>query len=409
MKPARTTQFRARSPILAGWGLLCLAAWLAGLISVNGQDSENRFLFLVDVSERMERLAPQAQRAAQELILSGIGGRITNGDTLCVWSYNDKLHTDFKMQVWSETGRTNLSRLTVGYLQSKSSKNESRLDKALAQVFPLIQDSPFITVFWISDGTGTLRGTPFDQQINGAQADFGKDLREAGVPFVTVLAARGGQVIAYAVNSGIGPFEIPQAKPKSEPVSKPAVAVVTNPPAPVSPKPAREYRQITISADPKTNPPPLKPAFAPDIRTAVTNAAAPSPANLALDVGPAVASPAMPTNSSPVDGPPTNPLVAATSQPPPAAPTTLPPAPQGASVESVAPAQKTAALDTAASDVAIPKPAASHGGLAMLAAACGLFCLTLVIALALWHYLRKNRIRATLITESLERAGRSRK
>jgi len=64
MKPARTTQFRARSPILAGWGLLCLAAWLAGLISVNGQDSENRFLFLVDVSERMERLAPQAQRAA---------------------------------------------------------------------------------------------------------------------------------------------------------------------------------------------------------------------------------------------------------------------------------------------------------------------------------------------------------
>jgi uncharacterized membrane protein YqjE len=45
----------------------------------------------------------------------------------------------------------------------------------------------------------------------------------------------------------------------------------------------------------------------------------------------------------------------------------------------------------------------------MLAAACALFCLTLVIALALWNSIRKQQMRATLITESLERAERPRK
>src|SRR5262245_14270110 len=86
--------------------LLIAATLLSGVVAraqnAQGKPMENRFLFVVDTSSAMERSAPAAQRAILDLLQSGIQNQLRPGDTLGVWTYNEKLNTGFPMQRWSE-------------------------------------------------------------------------------------------------------------------------------------------------------------------------------------------------------------------------------------------------------------------------------------------------------------------
>jgi len=222
---------------------------------------ENRFLFVVDISSAMTRSAKAAQIAVLDLIRSGMQGQMRDGDTFGIWTYNDKLHADFSMQTWSAQTSEDLADYSAKYLRSRRYEKKARLEKVLPAIFPLMRASRTITIALVSDGTGVIKGTPFDKDINDLHKEYGRELHEANLPFITILAARDGEIFDYTINSSIGPIRIPQtAAPLKKAATNLVSTMATNVVAPAkiavtnlaSPKPEAPPRRI-ILIRPKTN------------------------------------------------------------------------------------------------------------------------------------------------------------
>ena len=76
----------------------------------------------------------------------------------------------------------------------------------------VISDSKLLTVILISSGDWKIRGTPFDDRINGSYQQWRDQQQKARMPFVTVLRARNGQVGDYAVNTPPWPLQVPRLR-----------------------------------------------------------------------------------------------------------------------------------------------------------------------------------------------------
>lgn len=259
---------------------------------------ENRFLFLVDTSSAMSNLSDEGCKAVQKLLASGIEGQLRKGDTVGAWTYNDILHDEFPMQVWSEADKQKISDRILGFLRSRKCEKKARLDRVLPSMYSAIQASRTLTVILVSNGAEEIKGTPFDKDINELHVEYGKNLRESNLPFVTILAARDGSVFDYTVNSAASNIRVPQT---AEPVKAAALTPATNSPPPVPPiktpvlAPKPEPKGIEIGSHPKPAPLVIAPAPAhapePEIKTqAVTSVA--------------------PIEFTPSNPPPTNPTVA---------------------------------------------------------------------------------------------------
>ena len=66
---------------------------------------ENRFLFIVDTSSAMRGCSNAVVQDVVELMESEMRGEFRQGDTIGLWTYNDKLHPEFPMQIWSKADK----------------------------------------------------------------------------------------------------------------------------------------------------------------------------------------------------------------------------------------------------------------------------------------------------------------
>ena len=154
---------------------------------------ENRFLFIVDTSSAMRGCSNAVVQDVVELMESEMRGEFRQGDTVGLWTYNDKLHPEFPMQVWTKADKDTIVADMAAFLQERRYGKRAHLEKVMPAMSRVIKNSERITVLLISDGTGSIQGTPFDKDINNLQKKYAPELRSAHVPFVTVLAARNAQ------------------------------------------------------------------------------------------------------------------------------------------------------------------------------------------------------------------------
>ena len=108
----------------------------------------------------------------------------------------------------------------------------------------VIKSSSCLTVVWVSDGSGKVIGTRFDKEINGLHNDFKKSLQDSGLPFVTVMAARAGDLFDYSVSSSIGPIRVPETVEPAKNIIIPDTNKIVQPapaPAPVKPHEAETH------------------------------------------------------------------------------------------------------------------------------------------------------------------------
>jgi hypothetical protein len=171
---------------------------------------ENRFLFIVEDSSAMDRAAKAAQQTVRDLIESGVQGEMHPGDMFSLWTFGETLNATFPVQHWSPNESQALSEMAGDFLKKRKYEKKAELRIALAPAYSLIKASKSITVILISTGTEAIRGTPFDKEINMIYPQYSRELREAKIPFVTVLIGFNGRPVAYSVNSSVGPIEIPQ-------------------------------------------------------------------------------------------------------------------------------------------------------------------------------------------------------
>lgn len=215
----------------------------------------NRFLIVVENTAAMSRSAKAAQQTVRELIKSGGQGEMRAGDTFGIWTFDDQLNTTFPVQTWMPS-TSELQALSVeDFLKQHRYKNKGQLSVALPKVYSLIKASKSITVILITTGTEPIRGTPFDKEMNMIYPQYSKELRDAKIPFVTVLIGFAGRPVAFSINSSLGPIHIPQPplKPKTTPVETNFVAVSTNT-APV--QKTNEIAPIKIEAEQEAVPNP---------------------------------------------------------------------------------------------------------------------------------------------------------
>lgn len=381
---------------------------------------ENRFLFIVEDSAAMARSAKAAQQTVRELIESGVQGEMHPGDMFSLWTFNAKLDATFPVKHWSSGESKNLAQATVDFLKKRKYDQKAELRAALSPAYSLIKSSQSITVILISTGTEAIRGTPFDKEINIIYPQYSRELREAKIPFVTVLIGFNGRPVAYSVNSSIGPIQIPQPPlkreiaptatnvvdaathtkpvPETNHVAAPAIAKVETkleskkvevaPALPTNISTPITAPKLTFSAPPENNNPvaPLSTQVEP-LKTAVENpAASPAESPQKTEVKPVIAPPA--------------PTVAAVESPSPIVKSTEPPSPvRESKPESAATERKEAALPPTAPTPVVASQSIFSPGILLIAGAA-----LLLVAGILIFFLARHSGKSTpsLISHSID-------
>jgi hypothetical protein len=196
----------------------------------------NRWLFIMQTSRSMQSRSQAAQDIVGSLLLSGMNGQMRRGDTIGVWTFNEKLSAgDLPMQVWIPSLAKTIAAHTVQHLAQVKFEKKPHLEKVLPEMAQLVQGSEFITVILISDGQEKIAGTPFDGQINSFYELWRAGREQAKTPFVTVLQGVGGQIRDFAVNTPPWPLKLPPLPPALQ--VAPAAAVTPAPKIQTEPPP----------------------------------------------------------------------------------------------------------------------------------------------------------------------------
>jgi hypothetical protein len=203
---------------------------------------ENRFLFIIDTSSAMRSRTNGIEQAVVGLLKSNMHDQLRKGDTIGLWTYNDILHDEFPRQVWSDQNKDTIIFDVKRYLDHEHYEKRAHLDKILSAAGQVIQASERLTIIFVNDGTQPIRGTPFDDEINGVQKEKFREFRSGHLPMVTVLVARNGEVYDYSVDL---PTEIKIPKTAVDLPPPPTNASATNIVV-VPPPPPEPHRRIEI-------------------------------------------------------------------------------------------------------------------------------------------------------------------
>jgi hypothetical protein len=303
--------------------LLLVLVWLRGLEAAQtNAPPGNRFLLIVDTSKAMERRAGAVLQSVQDLFQNGLAPRLAAGDTLGVWTFNQQLFTGrFPLQHWWTTNGPEIQNRVLGFLREQKYENLSSLDSVLPALHGLIRQSPALTVILISDGSDAIRGTPFDEAINGVFNKWSATQRKANLPLLTLLSARNGGVADFSVSPAPWPLEWPAAlaaKPPTSAVTTSAELAVSNLPPVVPAVVASAQSTLPAPVVPQTQPAePAVPGAPSALAASSTNSAPLVQAGNPNDQKPApIAAPAVAPSAVKAEAPTLNPPPAASATQP---------------------------------------------------------------------------------------------
>jgi hypothetical protein len=263
------------------------------------KQEENRFLFVIDTSSSMSSCSNAVVQDVVELLESDLKGEFRRGDTIGLWTYNDRLHPEFPMEVWSRTDKDVIVADIAAFLEERRFGRRAHFDRIMPELNHVIKNSRRITIVLFSGGAGLIQGTPFDKEIDALQKEYGKEFRATHEPFVTVLAARNGSVFDYTVNYP-GLVAIPHTANPEPPAPTNPPVVIETPPAPAPPPPLRSFIMV---APPKVVQPVAPPPVVVTPLVAPTPEPQPAPVNVVPVAAPPVAVVAPAPESQPAPAP----------------------------------------------------------------------------------------------------------
>lgn len=217
-----------------GWWLILLVIATCALLPARtfGQSS-NRWLLIFETTSSMRHRTNGVLGETQDLLRSGMHGMIHAGDTIGIWTFNDKLRTgEAPLQVWSPESSGKITRHTLQFLTEQEYAKSPRMQEMLTNLLNLVDSSPFLTVILFTDGDDPIRGTPFDAQINEVYKASNRQQKKASMPVVTVLRAVAGDITTNTVNMAPWPVDIPPVPPLPPPPRPKPHAAAPKPPPP---------------------------------------------------------------------------------------------------------------------------------------------------------------------------------
>jgi hypothetical protein len=177
-----------------------------------------RYLIVLENSARMDRQQEIALDTVHQLILSGIQGRIREGEALGIWTFRDRLERhSFQPIRWSPGRARDVANDVYRTLRDTGFAREPNLGLALSGVKTAAQATDHLTVFLVVSGTKPFHGTSFDTEINQVFEQHAQAMRKNRRPFVVVLVMDQGRTVSHSTNPGGRLMHIPPVPPPPSP------------------------------------------------------------------------------------------------------------------------------------------------------------------------------------------------
>lgn len=196
---------------------------------------EGRLLFLIETSAATDNDRTAIRKSLRSILESGLNGNMRYGDTIGLWTYGEKVNTDFPMVMWTHEHLEDAENAIDFWMSKQKFKGRSDFSKLLPSLQKIIKSSQKLTIIWYSTGNEKITGTPFDKEIAELHKEFRDDFRKQHIPFVTLLAVRKGAVVDFTVNPGDAKLRLPEVFEKEATTA--AVAATNAPPLQATPPP----------------------------------------------------------------------------------------------------------------------------------------------------------------------------
>ncbi len=222
---------------IRGFPVLLAVLILSGRAS--GQpmmEPPQRWLLIFDTSATMERWLPGTTTELQNLFYGSMGGQLRAGDSVGVWFFSDKLHTDRSLPfAWMPANAASASSQIIDLMNREHYLGSTKFSVLRPALRRVIADSQRLTIVLFCDGKDDLKLTPYDDSINRAFHAMQADRKKAKDPFILVVRTQHGKFVGATVNLPPGGLDFPVFPPlpaSDYPVQTP---VQTHPPATVLP------------------------------------------------------------------------------------------------------------------------------------------------------------------------------
>jgi hypothetical protein len=197
-----------------------------------------RWLLIFDTSVTMERWLHGTTTELQNLFYGSMGGELRAGDSIGVWVFSDKLHTDRSLPfTWMPAKAASDSSQIIDLLTHEHYLGKTKFSVLQPVLRRVIADSQRLTIVLFCDGKDELKLTPYDDSINGAFRAMQADRKKVKAPFILVVRTQHGKFVGATVNLPPGSLDFPVFPPlpaSDNPVpAHPPVTVLPAEPAPV--------------------------------------------------------------------------------------------------------------------------------------------------------------------------------
>lgn len=225
--------------------------------------AEERVLLVVETSAAMQKRAENIQKIVGDVISSGLGGDLRDGDTVGFWTFNEELSTGvFPLQRWTKASRQRVAVSMVQFLQQQKFENTSKITAIWDALTNIVTNSERLTIILVTSGKENLNGTPFDGSIAQNFLKNADSQQKAKMPFVTILRAYRGKFVNFSVSLPPWPMELPEYPEAARRAPEPVKPKPTPEPAAIVDSPrSAPLPQTTVYATniPKIDPEPITP------------------------------------------------------------------------------------------------------------------------------------------------------
>jgi len=285
---------------------------------------EERCLLIFGTSAAMKKRLPAVDKFIQQLYITDFSHQLGAGDSIGVWTYNDKLHMgEFPLIVWPPEQNKDAADKLFSFVKKQSYSGDASFAVIQETLNRVITDSEHLTVILIMDGNEMINGTPYDDGINNLLLKTQNERRDAHQPVVLVLRTVKGKYVGSTVSFPPNLINFPAYPEVPKPAPKP-IEVYTPPPEPkviisgpplviVGKSVGTNLEDLVKQEQAKAaaNPPPVTPApkvteAAPaQFQPIVVNTNSPAPVTPAAPVAPVTPAPATGASVNPPTTPPT--------------------------------------------------------------------------------------------------------
>jgi hypothetical protein len=172
--------------------------------------AQDRWLLIFESSAAMKKRLPAVEVALQKLFFTSMDGQLHGGDSLGVWTVDQKLHVgEFPLSTWQPEHAAETTSNLVAFLRKRTYKGEVNFNALQPVLGEVVTGSQRLTVLIFCEGQGEIIWTPYNDAINQSLRQNYDERKKSNQPFVILLRVQEGKYFGCSLNFPPGAVSFP--------------------------------------------------------------------------------------------------------------------------------------------------------------------------------------------------------